>query len=506
MEKRGIFMFHLLIVEDEKRTREGLCRHIDWNGIGVDPVTAVAGGMEALLAVDEIHPDILLSDIRMPHMTGIELASIIRKKFPRCKIIFLSGYTDKEYLMSAIELKAVNYIEKPIDLTEIRNAVAKAVVQLESELKDELIHSGFQKTLPIIHEEIVSALISPDLNWEKFSQDFIPLYFTWSKVGNYSVSCIRPGRKLTNDSEAKKFLACILKALEKVPGLTSDDYLCTMMSPKEAVLICRNLLSPAISSVFKELNAAFTENSLPEASFGISTPCLSLTGISELYHAVSRSTEYESFYSEKYGIFDLTVPLHAKEAPKNLFSSKELTLSGAETLFDTLSREKYTDIPFIRGELYKIYMMAIEKSWDEKVVSWDEFEMFSFEEYRELICYEVNTIQLLGSDIYDIKIKNAVHYILWNYSDADLSIKVIADHVNLSQNYLSTLFRKQTGTTINDFILNIRTEKACRLLSGTDLKLYEIAEKIGLSDANYLSTVFKKRYGVTPTLYRKTVQ
>ena len=107
---------------------------------------------------------------------------------------------------------------------------------------------------------------------------------------------------------------------------------------------------------------------------------------------------------------------------------------------------------------------------------------------------------------YSIKIKNAVHYILWNYSDADLSIKVIADHVNLSQNYLSTLFRKQTGTTINDFILNIRTEKACRLLSGTDLKLYEIAEKIGLSDANYLSTVFKKRYGVTPTLYRKTVQ
>ena len=121
-------MFHLLIVEDEKRTREGLCRHIDWNGIGVDPVTAVAGGMEALLAVDEIRPDILLSDIRMPHMTGIELASIIRKKFPRCKINFLSGYADKEYLMSAIELKAVNYIEKPIDLTEIRNAVAKAVV------------------------------------------------------------------------------------------------------------------------------------------------------------------------------------------------------------------------------------------------------------------------------------------------------------------------------------------------------------------------------------------
>ncbi|WP_321015760.1 response regulator, partial [Hungatella effluvii] len=159
-------MFHLLIVEDEKRTREGLCRHIDWNGIGVDPVTAVAGGMEALLAVDDIKPDILLSDIRMPHMTGIELATIIRKKFPRCKIIFLSGYADKEYLMSAIELKVVNYIEKPIDVVEIRKAVSKAVMQLESEQKEELIHDGFQKALPIIHEEIVSALVSPGLDWQ----------------------------------------------------------------------------------------------------------------------------------------------------------------------------------------------------------------------------------------------------------------------------------------------------------------------------------------------------
>ena len=110
-----------------------------------------------------------------------------------------------EYLMSAIELKAVNYIEKPIDLTEIRNAVAKAVVQLESELKDELIHSGFQKTLPIIHEEIVSALISPDLNWEKFSQDFIPLYFTWSKIGNYSVSCIRRAESLPMIQRQRNF-------------------------------------------------------------------------------------------------------------------------------------------------------------------------------------------------------------------------------------------------------------------------------------------------------------
>lgn len=497
-------MFHLLIVEDEKRTREGLCRHIDWNGIGVDPVTAVAGGMEALLAVDDIKPDILLSDIRMPHMTGIELATIIRKKFPRCKIIFLSGYADKEYLMSAIELKVVNYIEKPIDVVEIRKAVSKAVMQLESEQKEELIHDGFQKALPIIHEEIVSALVSPGLDWQRFSQDFIPLYFEWTKIGNYSLSCIRPVKKLAGDAGARAFLSSVARELEQAHGLAPDDYLLSLRSSREAVLIYRNLPSSVMTRILGDLQASASKSQLPETAIGISWPCLSLTEIPELYAAVSRMTEYESFYYENYGTITFAEPLPLKEVPKNIFRLKELTLSGAETLFDTLAREKYTDIPYIRGELYKIYMMTIEKSWDERVVSWGAFETLSLAEYRELIYYEVNTIQLLGGDIYDIKIKNAVHYILWNYSNPDLSIKVIADHVNLSQNYLSTLFKKQTGVTINDFLLNIRAEKACRLLSDTDLKLYEIAERIGLLDANYLSTVFKRQYGVTPTQYSRT--
>lgn len=497
-------MFHLLIVEDEKRTRDGLCRHIDWNSIGVDPVTAVSSGKEALLAIDEIQPDILLSDIRMPHMTGIELAAIIRKKFPKCKIIFLSGYADKEYLMSAIELKAVNYIEKPIDLTEIQKTVSKAVVQLETEQKEELIHNGFQKTLSLVHEEIVSALVSSDLNWAKFSQDFIPLYFKWSKIGNYSLACIRPGKKLAGDAAAKTFLSCITKVLERIPGINQDDFLYSIRSPQEAIFLYRALPAYPLANIFKEIQGSVSAVCALDTTVGIGYPCLSLADISDLYTSISRMTEYESFYYEKYGIFHFTESLPIKEIPKNLFHLKELTQSGAETLFDTLAREKYTDIPYIRSELYKLYMITIEKSWDEKIISWDEFETLTLNEYRELICYEVNTIQLLGGDIYDIKIKNAIHYILWNYSNPDLSIKVIADHVNLSQNYLSTLFKKQTGVTINDFILNIRTEKACRLLIGTDLKLYEIAEKIGLLDANYLSTVFKKQYNITPSRYRKT--
>lgn len=498
-------MFHLLIVEDEKRTREGLCRHIDWKSIGVDPVTAVAGGMEALLAIDTIKPDILLSDIRMPHMTGIELASIIRKRYPKCKIIFLSGYADKEYLMSAIELKAVNYIEKPVDAVEIGKAVEKAVQQLESEQQEELIHVGFQKTLPLIHEEIVSALISPDFDWERFSRDYVPLYFQWNKIGTYRLACIRTAKKLSGEAQMKELVSLVIKYLENVPKLLPDNCFVSSLSSQEIVAIFRTSLPSAVPSVLKELQEVILERHFLETTIGISASCLSLSGISDLYSITAHRAEYESFYNQRHCFFDGCEKLEEKEAPRSLFGIKELTLSGVENLFLLLSREKYTNIAAIRDGLYKIYLTTIEKNWDEKVVSWSEFESLSLDEYRELIYDEVNTLQLLGGNAYDIKVKNAVHYILWNYACPDLSIKTIADHVNLSQNYLSTLFKKETGLTINDFLLNIRAEKACRLLGRTDLKLYEIAEKIGLQDPNYLSTVFKKRYGITPTQYRKTM-
>lgn len=497
-------MFHLLIVEDEKRTREGLCRHIDWKSIGVDPVTAVAGGMEALLAIDTIKPDILLSDIRMPHMTGIELATIIRKRYPKCKIIFLSGYADKEYLMSAIELKAVNYIEKPVDAVEIGKAVEKAVQQLESEQQEELIHVGFKKTLPLIHEEIVSALISPAFDWERFSRDYGPLYFHWSKIGSYRLACIRIAARLSGESQMKELVSLVTKSLESVPGLLPDNCLLSGLAGQEIVAIFRNPASFSIPSVLMEVQQAILERHSLETTIAVSASCLSLTEISCLYTVTAHRTEYESFYNQRHCLLSSCERLQKKEAPRSLFGMKELTLSGVENLFLLLSREKYTNIAAIREGLYKIYLTTIEKNWDEKVVSWNEFESLSLDEYRELIYDEVNTLQLLGGSTYDIKVKNAVHYILWNYACPDLSIKTIADHVNLSQNYLSTLFKKETGLTINDFLLNIRAEKACRLLGRTDLKLYEIAEKIGLQDPNYLSTVFKKRYGITPTQYRKT--
>ncbi|KRF10059.1 hypothetical protein ASG89_00475 [Paenibacillus sp. Soil766] len=154
----------LLIVDDEERTRELLRKHIAWVEIGITEVQTARNGQDALQVAGQWRPDIVLCDVRMPKMDGIEFAKRLRWTDATCKIIFLSGYSDKDYLISAIQLKAANYIEKPINLDIVRGAVEKAVEQRREEdervLTEKRLQSSYDQSLPFLKQDIVRRLIS----------------------------------------------------------------------------------------------------------------------------------------------------------------------------------------------------------------------------------------------------------------------------------------------------------------------------------------------------------
>lgn len=500
-------MFQLMIVEDEKITRDGLGRHINWNDLGVEVCLSVSNGMEALLGVNSVRPDILLSDIKMPHMNGIQLAEHILKKFPKCKIIFLSGYADKEYLLSAIHLKAVNYIEKPVNLAEIQKAVLTAVEQLKSEMAEELIHNSFHQTRTLANSKMITALISPFTDWVKFESDFIPLFFHWNKIGNYSVICLQFSDLTSSQDQIKILVGDVSDYLYRRQILIPDDSLIGSISFNQIVILVRNLDIPTFKSGFLDLQQELDQKFAIPSAAGISTACMSVTDICHLYKKTYTALICEIFYGQKNCILELTKDDSIrKPIAKEVFAMSELSLSDMKSLFVMLRKEKYSDIDTIRSELFKLYVLATEKTWKDTLISWGDFEQLTLTEYEELLCYEIKTLQLLGNGTYDIKIKKTIHFILSHFSQAELSVKSIADSVGLSQNYLSSLFKNQTGSTVNDFIIQVRLNQACQLLSGTDLKLYEITERIGFQDPNYLSSLFKKQYSITPSQYKKGIK
>lgn len=182
----------LLILDDEGRTREFLHHRIQWNSTGITEVRSVKNGCLALELLLEWVPDIILCDIRMPKMDGIEFAKQLRLQDMDAKLIFLSGFSDKEYLFSAIQLQAFQFIEKPIKPELLIQAVGEAVSIRQAELakkKVELrLQASFDENIPILRREMVRKLIT-----DPYSPHVVPALvdrdtFLLSDKGPYTVA------------------------------------------------------------------------------------------------------------------------------------------------------------------------------------------------------------------------------------------------------------------------------------------------------------------------------
>jgi two-component system, response regulator YesN len=153
----------LLIAEDEYYTRQGIMDEIDLAAIGVDEVAQADDGVNALRIAEAFRPDIVLADVRMPRMDGIAMSFELRKSFPHCHIVIMSGYADKEYLKSAIELKAVSYIEKPFRTRELREVLARAVSLCHQERNREEREAALLKRaqtgMPLLRGEVALMLV-----------------------------------------------------------------------------------------------------------------------------------------------------------------------------------------------------------------------------------------------------------------------------------------------------------------------------------------------------------
>lgn len=154
-------MMKVLMVEDEELTRNGILKIIPWENLGITEVKTAEDGEEGLAAALAFQPDIIMADVRMPRMDGITMAVEIKKKLENCRFIFISGYCDKEYLMSAIKLSAVNYIEKPVEPSEIVDALKKSILLVEKENHRRKMEEEYRAKYQGVLEELPEEELIP---------------------------------------------------------------------------------------------------------------------------------------------------------------------------------------------------------------------------------------------------------------------------------------------------------------------------------------------------------
>ncbi|MDW2797925.1 helix-turn-helix domain-containing protein [Clostridium boliviensis] len=512
----------LLIVDDEELTRIGLINSIDWESLGIFTLFQAEDGVSGLRIAREVRPEIVLSDVRMPRMNGIELVERLEKLLPNSTFIFMSGYSDKEYLKAAIRLKAINYVEKPLDPAEVAATIKEAyhcVRQNMKTVKNELFYSREADS------SFAAALTQP----YKDSRETIAVLAKELNI------------KLTPSLSVTSFVVKVEQSradLNHMNQILTDLEIFLSYSCNRVYYISKyiqyhifHIVSPAPpSSPSMDRIGAFLKNCFQQTCAFYISKGETYTGISKAYgsYASAVSLMQSSFFFDSGTYFKPEKKMTVNtEKPGNgsydryvsLLSDAILSkdLNTVKDLLLQLHHEFYQQInifPHEARDLYYKLFMALEDCRQQlRLAPAAEPEnamklleiCFSFNELHEklkqkteLLFESARSYMPDNSTIFLIK-----DYIHTHYHNDSLSVRDIGNEVFLSASYVCTYFKNETGQTINQYLTEYRLKKAKELLADPGYQIADISLKVGYSNGNYFSKSFKKLTGLSPSDYRE---
>ena len=522
-------LFKIFIVEDEAVTREGIRDNVDWQASGFEFCGEAADGEMALPLLRTAQPDVLITDIKMPFMDGLQLSRIVRERMPWVKIIILSGHDEFEYAQQAIQLGITDYLLKPITVQNLQNALQKLTVQLDREREEQenlkKLQGQVEENRATLRERLLFKLI----------------------VGAVSpTEVMETGQMLGLDLMARHYLVAILK-IEL--GDITDQYeheeyqqiqntvIGAVEKNPDALTLKRDWGDLIV--IMKGDTPEYLEEErdvlLNEIRREVERTRYKLTvGIGGIKQQVTDICQ--SFVEALANIQNLaggdTGSNHALERAELLKVDKSAVenylRSGVKDEFDGFFNEYIRPLggTALKSNLIKNYIfvdvvLAIAKLVNDLGGEVDRVipELNSM----EIIMSNIKTVEQLREQVYKIVnsalayrdglpkgqyknlIRQASEYIEQHYADPDLSLHQVAACVNLSASHFSVVFSQETGRTFKECLTDIRINKAKELLRMTGLRSADIAYQVGYNDPHYFSSVFKKHTGLSPIEFRSQI-
>lgn len=521
-------MYKLLIADDDEIICRGLGRCIDWEQFGIQVVGMVYDGEMALKEVKDKNPDIIIVDINMPFMNGIEFSCIVREEFPWIKIILLTAYKEFEYAQKAVQMQVFGYVTKPFENEEVLEVVKKAVKSLEEEkqYKEEI-----RRNLQLIKEKYLAELVlygkaecsdaielvqdqnayfqtaifyvqffysETDENVENVIEQEVAFKIIAMQVREYierrdNVSCFFRGNRVvvlfeyTKEQHIER--ARILEEIMEILGANVNTYIVCGVGEKyqgveklpysygeaEKVIDSRYEFGNQSIVYYKDLQKNNVEYYL---QFRL---------ISDSMQKAIRNRDEEELKKQLDCLLD-----NIAKMPK--INNSSLGLMIIELLL--ISYKAFED-----ENLYQKFFRSSEGLLGEiiKTKNFNEISKILKKSFGIMFEYlkEKNTSEN------ERIVQRALLYIRENYTNPDISFKEVADFVGLSTSYLSTLMKKYGNINYNQYLNDVRIEKAKMFLRNKDIKTYEVAFCVGFNSSQYFSSIFKKITGMTPKEYRE---
>lgn len=520
----------LLLVDDEQFTRDGILSITPWRELGIDEVLTACDGEEGLEKALALCPDIILTDVKMPRMDGVNMSFKIRESLPECSIIFMSGYADKEYLKSAIRLSAINYIEKPFHPKELQSTLRIAVSKCRERLAE--THK-LSLSLPAVKNKIALALQKPVLPEDELEEYLQLAYPGFDRSGHWIAFLVLLLDWEETADTSGSLMRAICDLLESRLRLSDIAHVIIGEKSDRIITVYMNLRNksgmPIPNSEIGNICYMLCDILKSTCRFLLATghPAERFADIFDSYRTASiclqRGFFYKEnavlFYEEKHNHlvyqfsdsslapFEKALRQHDETAAVMYITNLVKTLrrfdgtlvSSVKSFFRLAARSLYETAALCGSHIF-------EEEGDIETIG-DYIWNMSF--LTEIEAYFLSRLEAFFRSSDDGYAQNPLayrirRYIDENYENEDLSLQDIAFHFSVSESYVCILFKKVFDNTINQYMIDRRIEKAIYYLKNTNKKIKEISALVGYRDCNYFIRIFKKNTGKTPADYRSS--
>ncbi len=482
-KEAGNTMYSLIIVDDDELIRKGLEKVIPWNKLGFAVATTFSSAIDALEYLRNRDVDVILTDVKMPKMSGLELIEEAKRLNPNCKAVIISGFGEFELVKSALTLKAEDYLLKPLSQNDIETVFRKVAKTLDTEDAPRISDSGIGSCY-----DLAKTLVNEFPLWDEY---------------------------VSGDSDRTKYKLCLVQ----YEGAVNID----------------NALENALSGLHHALKNTYATFLAPENEFNVR-----LEHVRNLFAAHPQAT-YRIMIGSDISWIDDIIPSFwsafdlLQETQENTVSAYadrhneeplDIIQKARKTLIDTIEGGRNSDLDKAlqdlsctirtlqekdQGYVYRALVIkllryfAVEDNSDGFQYSGPGVGNDNAQEMEERFSNDIRLLVKTLNEKSDSRSKLLVaktqRIITLRFSDPHLGLSQIADELGISYGYLSTIFTKVVGRNFKSYLVDIRMEEARKLLLSRNYRIYEIADFVGYANTKYFTEAFHKYYGCAPNEY-----
>lgn len=501
-------MYSILLVEDEELELETLRDYIDWESLECSPVYAVHSARRALEVILEQKPDIVITDIQMPGMTGLELAEKIREMGMQQKVVLLTGYDRYDYVKKAMEVEAADYILKPFTEESIGEVITRVKEKIK---KEQWMQQSISSAQKMVFERLCCHQdgYSETYGWiQQFSESQI-LEETLHVIAVYGSftreQCqefLKKNKVILHYIVFERLIICLVRNFvsSKDMALRVQNYFQTFCAVGCSVVYLHNAVPlDKLYVVCQKLQELFLPMFYSEIRIWEMREALDMASVMEKNQKDYHDCE-EEIHQIQQGL---------------LYYSRERVMEELENHLKSLLYLSYSQTVFYSLELCKsieeLYCLRKSEEWEVELKEIENLIVQSchFEEIRLALhrLFDILTRKSGESrkdQVAEQAVSQAKKYIKDHYREAVI-VEELAQKAGISTNYFRTIFKERTGETIYDYTTHVRLEKAKELLKDETQKVKDVGAMVGYESSAHFVSIFRKKFGMTPNEYRRKI-